>query len=274
MPGQFAGGRQGGGFPGRPGASAQVVVFDMKGDTVRNFEAPIDSGLVRINWPLNRNGVQLPRREAAGGAGGGFAAFFGGALAAPVFPGVYTVVVINGRFRDSTMVTVKPDPLLEIPMAEYQAKEAAFKELLKVVKAANDGWNRIQDAKNAIRRVDAAIGLAPDSTKQQMARMSKSLQDSLTALENLFMMPTGLKGIQRSQDNVNGMIQGAMMYLNASNGAPNQGAQRMAERAAESVKEALNKINAVMSKDFAAYQKKVESVQVQLFKPMEPLKMN
>ena len=74
-------------------------------------------------------------------------------------PGTYKVVVINGRFRDSTMVTVKPDPMLDIPMAEYQAKEAAFKEMVKVIQAANEGWNRLQEVRNTVRRVDAAMVL-------------------------------------------------------------------------------------------------------------------
>ncbi|MBV6427605.1 MAG: hypothetical protein KIPDCIKN_02127 [Haliscomenobacter sp.] len=276
-PGAPGGMRQGGAMAGRAGGpNARVIVFDMQGDTVRSFETPVDSGLTRIVWPLNRNGVQLPRRETPGGAGGGgFAAFFaGGGIAPAVMPGTYKVVVINGRFRDSTMVTVKPDPMLDIPMAEYQAKEAAFKEMVKVIQAANEGWNRLQEVRNTVRRVDAAMGLAPDSTKQQLARLGKSLQDSVAAMENLYMMPTGLKGIQRSADNINGMLQGALSYLNASNGGPNQAAQRMMERARERVAGTLEKINAFMAKDFAAYQQKVQAAQAPMFKAMEPLKMN
>ena len=259
---------------GRGGNNARVVVFDAKGDTVRNFEAPLsDTGLTRIIWPLNRNGIQLPRRESAQEGGGGFAGFFGGGIAPPVSPGIYKVVVSFGRFKDSTMLNVLPDPMVDIPLSDYEAKETAFKEIEKVVRAANAGWTRLQETKNTTRRVDAALGLAPDSTRQQMAKLGKAVQDSIAALEKCYMMPDGLKGIQRSSDNVNGLIQEALRYLNASNGTPNQAALRMMERAKERTAEILEKINAFIRTDFAAYRQKVEAVQLELFKSMQPLEM-
>jgi photosystem II stability/assembly factor-like uncharacterized protein len=259
---------------GRGGNNVRVVVFDTQGDTVRSFETPLsDTGLTRITWPLNRNGIQLPRRESAQG-GGGFAAFFGGGISAPVAPGMYKVLIINGPLKDSTMVNVLPDPMVDIPLSAYQAKEAAYKEIEKTVRAANEGWARIQEVKNTVRRVDAALGLAPDSIRQQVARLARSMQDSIASLEKLYMMPDGLKGIQRSSDNVNGMIQGALSYLGASDGAPNQAAQRMIERARDYTSSALERINAFISSNFDAYRNKVQAVQLDLFKTMDPLKMN
>jgi hypothetical protein len=262
-----------GGPGGRGGNNVRVVVFDAQGDTVRSFETPLaDTGLTRIIWPLNRNGIQLPRRESA--QGGGFAAFFGGGISAPVAPGPYKVIVINGPLKDSTMVNVLPDPMVDLPLSAYQAKASAYKEIEKIARAANEGWARIQEVKNTLRRVDAALGLAPDSTRQQVARMGRSMQDSIAALEKLYMMPDGLKGIQRSADNVNGMIQGALSYLGASDAAPNQAAQRTIARANDYTANALEKINAFIGGTFDDYRKKVQVVQLELFKAMEPLKMN
>ncbi|MEY4134934.1 MAG: hypothetical protein RL386_1284 [Bacteroidota bacterium] len=262
-----------GGPGGRGGNNVRVVVFDAQGDTVRSFETPLaDTGLTRIIWPLNRNGIQLPRRESA--QGGGFAAFFGGGISAPVAPGTYKVIVINGPLKDSTMVNVLPDPMVDLPLSAYQAKASAYKEIEKIARAANEGWARIQEVKNTLRRVDAALGLAPDSTRQQVARMGRSMQDSIAALEKLYMMPDGLKGIQRSADNVNGMIQGALSYLGASDAAPNQAAQRTIARANDYTANALEKINAFIGGTFDDYRKKVQVVQLELFKAMEPLKMN
>jgi hypothetical protein len=172
------------------------------------------------------------------------------------------------------MVNVLPDPMVDLPLSAYQAKASAYKEIEKIVRAANEGWARIQEVKSALRRVDAALGLAPDSTRQQLARMGRSMQDSIAALEKLYMMPDGLKGIQRSSDNVNGMIQGALSYLGASDADPNQAAQRMIARANDYTANALEKINAFIGGTFDDYRKKVQVVQVELFKAMEPLKMN
>jgi paraquat-inducible protein B len=143
----------------------------------------------------------------------------------------------------------------------------------KIVKKATEGFEQLKEARNTIRRVDAALATAPDSTKQQLAKLGKVLQDSLNALEKLYIEPEDAKGIQRDDDNLTSTLQGAQQYINAADGAPNQGAQRMMAKARQQTTKVLNRINNFFATKFADYRKKVETVQYSLFKAYTPVKM-
>lgn len=261
--------------PAKPGAKEEkrpdqvkLVILSSTGDTVRTFSPRIDTGMVRVYWPLNRNTVSPPSRQERQGEGGR-----GGFGGPQVLPGTYKVVAIWGKYKDSTTVTVKSDPRLEVKMEDLKAKDAAYRDLEKIVKKATEGFDQLKEARNTIRRVDAALVNAPDSTKQQLGKLSKVLLDSLNALEKLYMEPEDVKGIQRNEYNINSALSRAQQYINASDGAPNQGAQRMIAQARVQTAEALTRINNFFSTKFADYRKKVEAVQYSLFKAHTPLKI-
>lgn len=259
----------------KPGAKEEkrpdqvkVIILSSTGDTVRTFSPRIDTGMVRVYWPLNRNTVSPPSRQERQGEGGR-----GGFGGPQVLPGTYKVVAVWGKYKDSTTVNVKSDPRLEVKLEDLKAKDAAYRDLEKIVKKATEGFDQLKEARNTIRRVDAALANAPDSTKQQLGKLSKVLQDSLNALEKLYMEPEDIKGIQRNEYNINSALSRAQQYINAGDGAPNQGAQRMIAQARTQTAEVLTRINNFFSTKFADYRKKVEAVQYSLFKAHTPLKI-
>jgi hypothetical protein len=219
----------------------------------------LDTGMVRIYWDLRKNGVAMPsRREAkpddelpVGGS---------------VSPGNYWfIVTLNGQ-SDSTMIKVSGDPRENISMADYAAQEAGFKELDQLMTKATAGFTRIQDAKKAITRVESAIQLVADSTKKDLVKLGKSLTDSLNNLEKLYMMPDGLKGIQRSASNIQGSLSAVRSTMNSFVGEPTQAAKNNLNKATIEVNEAIEKINAFITGPFENYKKKVEALSFSLFK--------
>jgi DNA repair exonuclease SbcCD ATPase subunit len=222
--------------------------------------------MVKVYWPLNRNGVRQPSRQER-------RTDEDSPSGPQVLPGTYKVVAVWGKLKDSTSVTVKSDPRLEVKMDDLKAKDAAYRDFEKVIKKASEGFDQLKEARNTIRRVDAALANAPDSTKQQLGKLSKVLQDSLNVLERLYTEPEDVKGIQRDDDNLTSALGRAQQYINASEGAPNQGAQRMLAQARKQTAEVLARINNFFSTKFADYRKKVEAVQFSLFKPYTPLKV-
>lgn len=259
----------------KPGAKEEkrpdqvkVIILSSTGDTVRTFSPRIDTGMVRVYWPLNRNTVSPPSRQERQGEGGR-----GGFGGPQVLPGTYKVVAVWGKYKDSTTVNVKSDPRLEVKLEDLKAKDAAYRDLEKIVKKATEGFDQLKEARNTIRRVDAALANAPDSTKQQLGKLSKVLQDSLNALEKLYMEPEDVKGIQRDEYNLNSTLSRAQQYIGAGDGAPNQGAQRMIAQARTQTAAALTRINNFFSTKFADYRKRVEAVQYSLFKAHTPLKI-
>ena len=238
---------------------AKMVVKTEKGEVIRKMSMTLDTGMVRIYWDLRKNGVAMPsRREAkpddelpVGGS---------------VSPGNYWfIVTLNGQ-SDSTMIKVSGDPRENISMADYAAQEAGFKELDQLMTKANAGFTRIQDAKKAITRVESAIQLVVDSTKKDLVKLGKSLTDSLNNLEKLYMMPDGLKGIQRSASNIQGSLSAVRSTMNTFVGEPTQAAKNNLNKATIEVNEAIEKINAFMTGPFENYKKKVEALSFSLFK--------
>ena len=245
---------------------AKFVIMDSKGDTVRHFSRDLKPGMNRLVWPLNRNGVaypsRSPRRPNADPPSGG-----------SVLPGVYKVVVNYGEDKDSTMVTVHPDPRRTVKLSDLQTREEMAADYQSIVERATAGFKQLQDASKTIQRVNGALVNAPDTIKKAITKSGKALQDSIKVLEKLYMTPSGLKGIQRSSDNVMGALFGVRRYLSDVEGEPSQMAKVTLEKARRETKAVLEKINAFFEKDFAEYQKEVEAVQFSLFKERKSLKL-
>jgi photosystem II stability/assembly factor-like uncharacterized protein len=243
-----------------------VQVFNESGDTIRTFTSKVDTGIVRVRWNLRQDGVRFPsRRQPKPGSDT--------PSGHEVLPGTYKLVLTHGEHHDSTTLTVNDDPRMGFRYEKMKAKHAAYDEFYKIVEKATTGFNRLQEGKKTIKLVDNALVNAPDSLKKEISKMGKALQDSIANLEKRYMMPAGLKGIQRNPNLLSGTLWRTSSYIGASDGAPNQAARTMMEKARKDTGEILNGINRLFAEDFAAYQKKVEAVQFSLFKAFEPVKM-
>jgi len=238
---------------------AKVTVKSAKGDVLRRMSMPLDTGMNRIFWDLRQNGVAMPsRREAKpdddpppGNT---------------VAPGNYWIIIAIGGQTDSTLLKVLGDPRESFTAADYAAQDAGFRELELIVTRAEREWRKIQDARKAISRVEAACQLLQDSTRRDLTKEGKMLLDSLGKLENLFMMPDGLKGIQRSPSNIQRSLFAARSAINAVVGEPTQAARNNLGKLVQEVAAAEEKIAAFLAGPFQVYRKRVESQSIPLFK--------
>lgn len=253
------------GGKGKDGKKVKVVVLNAENDTIRHFSSPVDTGMNRIYWRMDRDGVRFPtRREVkpdADPSSGG-----------PVAPGTYKLVFSYKDFKDSTSVTVHDDPRVETTAAQRQAKAAVLTDFEKIVEKAKAGFDQLQTARKTIKLVNEALVNAPDSTKKQMAELGKALQDSIAQLELIYMNPPNTKGIQRDPEKLNSILFTTSNYIRRSQ-SPNQMVNFMMEKTKKRTQETLDKINNLMSNDFADYQKKVEAVRFSLFKKLEEIKL-
>ncbi|MEY3053112.1 MAG: hypothetical protein RLY31_2897 [Bacteroidota bacterium] len=243
----------------------KVRVVDAGGDTIRTFSIRADTGIIRTSWDLRQDGVRYPsRRESKpdDDPPGGF----------DVLPGTYRLHFRYKDFSDSLQVTVHGDPRIDIPMERRKAQQAAYREFYRTVELASDGFRRIQEARKSIDLVDKALANAPDSLRKEITKAGKSLLDSLDRLERRYMMPEGLKGIQRDPDNIQGMLWRTGSYIGSSEGAPNTSARTMMELTRREVGQVAAAINALLEGGFAAYRRQVEAVPYSLFKDMPLLR--
>ncbi len=245
----------------------KVQVLNMKHDTIRTYTTELDTGLNRIYWNLRMDGVRYPSRRAprpdADAPSG-----------AEVFPGTYKLLFTYGDWKDSTLLTVHPDPRYDIPMGERQAKMDVTNEFYSLVEKATHSFQQLQDARKTIRLVNEAMTNAPDSTKKEITKVGKALQDSIVTIEKLYMQPTGLKGIQRSSDNLQYRLYRTSSYISALDGRPTQAVEHMMNTIRAELEGILEQVNDFFEEDFAGYQEQVEAVQYSLFKEVEPVELD
>lgn len=245
----------------------KVEVKDTSGRIVRTYNQQVDSCFNRIVWNMRQDGLRFPSRQTVKE---------GSPLPSgiEVVPGTYEVVFSYKDYRDSTQVRVVADPRVPGYTETIQNKQAAVQELTDIVEVATEGFSRLRKTRKTIQLVDSQLEQVPDSTKQEIIKLGKSLTDSIQQLENLYMLPEGLKGIQRTPDVINAYLYTASSYLNSSDwskGTPSQMAIFAVEQARMKVQEAIEKINQFYAEDWKDYQEKVESVPRPVFEAKEPL---
>ncbi|MFT5384494.1 MAG: photosystem II stability/assembly factor-like uncharacterized protein, partial [Saprospiraceae bacterium] len=201
-----------------------IIVYDEKGDTIRNYSTKPDTALTKLSWGMNRNGVSFPsyrdRKPDADPPGGG-----------RVLPGKYKLVATYGDFKDSVFVNVLADPRVDISIAQMKAQQNASFEFYAMAAKASKAFDYLKKAKKTIKLVNDQMVNAPDSTKKEIAKLGKSIQDSIMNLQNLFTDQPDQKGIQRNPNTLNSHFFAARRYIGASDGAPNQMAQFATKKA-------------------------------------------
>jgi photosystem II stability/assembly factor-like uncharacterized protein len=263
---------------------AKIVIFTEGGDTVRNYSVTLDSGMSRLTWPLNSNGVRFPSwaDEGGGGAGGGGRRFGGGGgedndppgSGGQVLPGRYKFVISFNGERDSTYVNVKFDPRVEISMKDLADKRTTQKDFQGLIQKSTDVFNRLKEAEKTISLADNALVNAPDSTKKSIAKLSTALKDSVLNMKKLFMATPDAKGINRQPNALMDALFRAQMMANSSDGKPSTNGQASIDAAKILAREVFETVNTFFSKDWAKYQAKVEAARSTLFKKYEPIKVD
>jgi photosystem II stability/assembly factor-like uncharacterized protein len=244
----------------------KVQVVDSKGDTIRTFTRKLEPGFNRFTWNLRRDGVAFPSRRPSkpdddppsGGA---------------VAPGTYSLLFTYGQETAASTVTVHPDPRIEYARGTWTNRAAAEDELAEIVSAAKAGFDQLQEIRKTIGLVEKTLVHAPDSTQKEIKKLGKGLRDSLAMLEELYMEPADVKGIQRNPSNLSSSLRSARRYLGSINGEPSQMVRLTLDQARQHTQEVIDRINAFTTSDFAAYRKQVEALTLPLFEDLEPVKI-
>lgn len=247
---------------------AKIVIYDEKGDTVRNYSIQLDSNMNRIYWNLARNGGRFPAWSEPTSENNDPPATGG-----TVMPGRYKIVLLLNGEKDSTYINVKLDPRMNTSTSDIAQKDAVMKDLRKMVEKSTLAFNRLKEADKTIGLVEAQLAQnAPDSTKKDIAKIGKALKDSILSIQKLYLGPKESKGIVRVNDAWNNDIYKAMYMVGSSMGKPEENALITVKQAKEHTERLLNKVNQFFDTDWKKYKDKVEGIKYSLFKKYEPLK--
>jgi hypothetical protein len=237
----------------------KIQVVDVQsGDTIRTYTRSVRYGMNRTSWNFRRDGITFPSRRApredADPPSGG-----------RVGPGVYEIVMTYGNHTGKTMVTVHADPREEQMANPFTERERLQADLDTSVVRLNEAWTDLQNAGKAIKTIKGLLKTAPEAVKDSLNKDSKALLKSIAELEEIFVEPTGQKGIQRNPTNLQSKMYSAGRYLGQTEGKPTQMAQVTLAQFKAAAMDYISKIETFMKEDFAPFRKEVEAAELSLF---------
>ncbi len=249
--------------------SITLKVYNASNELIRTIKrkAPEDSGLHRTYWNMDEKGVRGPSRSAA-------------RKNAPeprgltVLPGDYKVVMHYNKAKDSTMVNVAYDPRVEMPMTVLKSKYDLLKQL-----EAKTGL-----AGKAIDQLKASKKIADSYKKQLKAKKDSIYKEPITATDSIVKaIGTLMDGMIGKEDKRQGITRNpeptpltflftARRYVGSLVQEPGKTERQLMKTANEKLAVEMEKINAFYSKDWPAYRKEIEALNLTLFEDFKELK--
>ncbi|MFY0674350.1 MAG: hypothetical protein JXQ87_13175 [Bacteroidia bacterium] len=246
---------------------AHFIILNELGDTVRDYKTVLDTGINRMYWRYETNGVRYPSyqpKKKDDNKPGGMR----------VSPGKYTLTVVYEEFTSSTTIEVLQDPRLpDFNEDNYAACQSLLKEHYKTINTAKAGFNRLRDAQGVINLVNSMMINAEDSAKADIAKEGKALNDSIKSLMALYMTPKDFVGYDHVTVRLNDHLRNTTGYILNSEGAPSQMAKVAVEKSKSETEKLIKKINSFFENEWTAYQELVNKTDNEIFKSYQPLKI-
>lgn len=248
--------------------SIYVRIYNDVNKLVRTLKQVPDTalGLQRIGWDLAETPVAVP--GLSGGRRGG-----GEPAGNPVMPGRYKVVYAYSGAKDSTFLTVEPDPRVPFDKEAALARRALQERLNKNSRQLTEIMNRIKEANEAAEAIKSRLKDKKGSDYDELRKVTLSIQDSLKKSQD------GIVGKRTERQGLGSVymitpvskIQEASSYINRRTGMPTKTESQLVDQAEMLSKETITKMNGFFSKQWAEYYKKVQATPMELLKEYSPI---
>jgi photosystem II stability/assembly factor-like uncharacterized protein/DNA-binding protein H-NS len=249
-----------------------IEVFDSSGNKIRTFErTPQQDGINRTSWGMERAGLRGPsRRKARPNSPEPYGR--------SVLPGTYKLVFTYGGESDSTMVTVKHDPRIEVSMAALRRSAELQDEVAELNATLAKGTDQLIEAMEIVNTYETLIK-ADSRDKDELKEVMEANKETKKKIEDLMNMVFGAsdnrQGITRNPaPNVMQKVRAPYRYMGNDFDGPGSNEQNLLRLAEEEVEMALTKINEFLRTDWSSYQRTMESADFKLFKDLSPVDMN
>jgi len=242
------------------GKKLEVLIKSTVGDTIRDYTIKPDTGLNRIYWNFESNGVRTPSLKApskdANKRGG-----------MRVKPETYELQLSYGDYTAQSKLEVKYDPRRTWDADGYEARKELLLEHNKVIEAAAIGLQRLGEARKTITLVNSQLINEDDSTQAMLKKEGGKVKDSIEQLIELYRTPEGFVGYDHVTVRLNDQLAQTRGYIGSSDGAPNQMALLSFEQTKQETERVLALINAFFENEWSAYEKLIKEHQLSVFKP-------
>lgn len=246
-----------------------IEIFDASNKKIRTLEeTPEHAGINRTGWELEHKGVRNPSRDKprpdAPEPGG-----------RDVLPGSYKVKFTYGGASDSTTVSVKTDPRIEMPISALRATAELRSELDTLRSRLADATLHLAEAKEIVEFNEKLVenDKRDKEALEAVIEAGKKIREAITKLQDhVFGEEDDRQGIT-SNPNITVMnrLYTPFRYLGSDYDGPGERERNLLRLAREAVNGAISDINGFFETEWPEYQRTVEQANLSPFKEFEPV---
>ena len=241
-----------------PPQKVTIKVKDENGQVVRTFSMIPKAGINRYNWQLDRKGYRFPgspkpKKGTTERGGGGL-----------VIPGTYRLVFSYRGSTDSTLLTVKPDPRMDISIEAMKANYALLQPVLEKMQKLAEAVDRLKESKKIMQEVNKLLPEKKGAGYNDFKKLSKTASDSLKAIRAAILPPEHIQGLYFNPKLVTTKLRGmyGLLFEREPYTATQKTQLSMAEHLIDST---LRRINAFFDNTWADYKKAAEGMHLSPF---------
>jgi len=249
--------------------SLTLKIYNINNKLIRTLKPkmPKENGLHRTYWGLSEKGIRGPSRKTA-------------KKDAPeprgisVLPGSYKVVMHYKKAKDSTIVTVAYDPRVDMPQNVLKSKYDLLKQLEAKMGLAGKAVSQLNASKKIAEQYKKQLK-SNDSTKYKNAiKNTDSIIKSINKLiDTMIGKEDKRQGITRNPDPTPmTFLFTARRYVGSLLQKPGKTEQQLVKTASEKVDHVMDETNTFYKSDWVTYRKKIETLNLSLFKDYKELK--
>jgi len=232
------------------------------------YKTPKKAGFHRIYWGLDEKAPDYPSRTIVKNPreSGGLT----------VKPGTYKVVAHYGQFKDSTSVTVKTDPRLNISLASINEVYATGKKLDGYTQTAADAVKQLVENKNLANKFQKELKELDKEKFKDQIEASKNIVKEIDSVIALYLGKEDKRqGITRNPEpSVVQRLNTAGSYVGSRQSGITETEKRLIRFAEDELKSALDKTNTFFNEKWKPYRESIEAIDVSPFKETETFSLD
>ncbi|MDT0607129.1 WD40/YVTN/BNR-like repeat-containing protein [Croceitalea rosinachiae] len=224
------------------------------------YKTPEKAGFHRIYWRMDEKGPNRPARKISkniqerGGTN--------------VKPGTYKVKVSFGESSDSTNITVKTDPRLNVPLASINEIYTHSKKLEGYTQKAADAVKQLVESKDLASKYVKEMKVLDKNKFKDQIKASKNIIKSIDSLIVIYIGKEDKRqGITRNPEiNVVQRIGNARFYVTTRKSGVTKTEKDLIKYAEVDLKNALNKTNSFFDEKWKPYRESIQNLDLSPFK--------
>ncbi|MDP2089708.1 MAG: hypothetical protein Q8J84_09945 [Flavobacteriaceae bacterium] len=244
--------------------SIMVTVYNQENKLIRTLKqkTPTENGIHRMYWGLDEKGVNRPSRSSSQ-RGRNFEP-----RGVTVLPGTYKLVLSFGKEKDSTVISVKYDPRIDMTTEALEAKYQLLKDAENTMEQMANISQQLNESKEIVKQYKKQIGDLKDNKHADLLKKHDSITKQLDSfIDELLGKEDKRQGITRSPDpTIVSNLATAFSYINDLMQLPGATENQLLENAVKVFDAYKIKVNTFYKNDWVDFKNQVEKLNLSLFK--------